>query len=87
MYEELDHPVLSDTLELPHWLRNKKDYKIWQRNNLWELYFSLANGISNMTLLAVWDKQKSDGPGGTEDMVKQVKDRGGKVEIIDIRKL
>ncbi|MBA5630196.1 tetratricopeptide repeat-containing protein [Moheibacter lacus] len=87
LYEELDHPVLSDTLELPHWLRNKRDYKIWQRNNLWELYFSLANGISNMTLLAVWDKQKSDGPGGTEDMVKQVKDRGGKVEIIDIRKI
>ncbi len=87
LYKELHHPVLSDSLELPNWLKKKKDYNIWQRNNLWELYFSLANGISNMTLLALWDKQKSDGPGGTEDMVKQVKDRGGKVEIIDIRKI
>lgn len=87
LYAELTHPVLSDSLELPNWLSKKKDYNIWQRNNLWELYFSLANGISNMTLLALWDKQKSDGPGGTEDMVKQVKDRGGKVEIIDIRKI
>lgn len=87
LYQELHHPVLSDSLELPNWLKKKKNYNIWQRNNLWELYFSLANGISNMTLLALWDKQKSDGPGGTEDMVKQVKDRGGKVEIIDIRKI
>ncbi len=87
LYKELPHPVLSDSLELPNWLNKKKDYNIWQRNNLWELYYSLANGISNMTLLALWDKQKSDGPGGTEDMVKQVKDRGGKIEIIDIRKV
>ena len=87
LYKELIHPILSESLILPNWLSKKKDYNIWQRNNLWEWYFSLANGISNMTLMALWDKQKSDGPGGTEDMVKQVKDRGGKVEIIDIQKL
>ncbi len=75
---------LSDSKELPKWLSKKKDYGIWQRNNLWELFFALANGGSNMTLIALWDKQKGDGAGGTEDMVNKVNERGGKVEVVEM---
>jgi hypothetical protein len=87
LYKKLPHPVLSASKELPGWLRGQKNYGIWDRNNLWELHFALVNGGSNMTLIALWDKQKADGPGGTEDMVNKVNERGGKVVVVDIRKL
>ena len=34
--------VLGDSKQLPVWLRSKKDYSIWQRNNLWMLFNALA---------------------------------------------
>src|SRR5690606_13931017 len=36
LFKALHHHVFSDSLELPNWLKKKKDYNIWQRNNLWE---------------------------------------------------
>lgn len=44
----------------------------------------LADGIK---LIAFWNGQTGDGPGGTSDMVQNVKNSGGEVEIIDTRKL
>lgn len=79
--------LLGDSKELPDWLKSKAGYSIWQRNNLWELNYALKDGSSNMTLLALWDMKTGDGPGGTEDMVNQVRMRGGDVEILDIGKV
>lgn len=87
LLEKGRHFLLGDSKELPNWLKSKADYNIWQRNNLWELNYAFKDGASNMTLLALWDMKKGDGPGGTEDMVNQVRARGGDVEIIDIGKV
>jgi hypothetical protein len=70
---------LGDSTLLPMWLRGKKDYSIWQRNNLWMLFNALALDLP-LTLVALWDQGPADGPGGTTDLVAQVDARGQKVE-------
>ncbi len=87
LFKNLQHPVLSDSEELPGWLKKKQDYNIWVRNNLWMLYSVLVNGGTNMTLLALWDRKGGDGAGGTEHMVKIAKEKGAKVIMIDIFKI
>jgi hypothetical protein len=54
----------------------------FERCNLWELYTALAFGPERVRFITVWDGQQGDGPGGTSDMVDQVRQRFGHVEII-----
>ena len=77
--------VLAESKELPIWLRSKPQYSIWQRNNLWMLHNALALAGRNLTLMALWDGQGGDGPGGTEDMVRQVEKSGARTMIIDTK--
>jgi hypothetical protein len=84
--ELADEPV--DKAEyLPPWLRLKKDYNIWQRNNLWMLHNALAAGGDDcVTLIALWDQEPTgDGPGGTSDLVAKVERRGAKTVIINTK--
>jgi hypothetical protein len=71
--------VLMETEELPRWLRGKEGYGIWQRTNLWMLYNALALRGKDLTLIALWDSADGDGPGGTDDLVEQVRSRGYKL--------
>ncbi len=59
---------------------------IYSRNNRWTLYNALTHRIDCMRLLVLWDGQGGDGPGGTDDMVQQVRQLGGIVEHIDTTK-
>ncbi len=77
---------LGDSTQLPIWLRGRKDYSIWQRNNLWMLFNALALDLP-LTLVALWDKGPADGPGGTRDLVAQVDSRGQKVERLQAESL
>ncbi len=86
-YDRLPKRVLAESRELPGWLQGKADYDIWQRNNLWMLHNALALGRDKVTLIALWDGKKGDGPGGTEHMVEKAKARGAKVVILDTNKL
>jgi hypothetical protein len=79
--------TLSQSDELPVWLRLKKDYTIWDRSNLWMLQNALVNGGENATVIALWDGNKGDGPGGTENMVKRAEGRGAKVFRLDTKAL
>ena len=79
--------ILSECEELPNWLHGKPDYGIWQRNNLWMLFNALATNSEDLTLIALWDKGKADGPGGTEDLVKQVESRGQRIFIAPAQRL
>ena len=71
--------ILSESEELPKWLRGKQGYGIWQRTNLWMLYNALALHGKELTLIALWDTGDGDGPGGTDDLVFQVRTRGYKL--------
>ena len=81
----LSRRVLMDTDELPRWLRDKPNYGVWQRSNLWMLHNALSQG--RMTLIALWDGQSGDGPGGTKDMVDKARAVGAKVIICDTKRL
>jgi hypothetical protein len=92
--------VLSNVTEvndeseyLPAWLRGKPDYGIWKRNNLWTLFNALAEsadpktGDPNLTLIALWDCEKGEGPGGTADLVEKVKNVGARFKIIKTKEV
>jgi tetratricopeptide repeat protein len=87
LYQKLPHSILCNTTELPKWLQKKKDYTIWERNNLWELNSALVSGGMHMTLIALWDGKGGDGAGGTADMVKEANAKGAKVIVLDINKI
>jgi hypothetical protein len=87
LFEQKQPEILSDSGALPRWLRAKKDYSIWQRSNLWMLHSALAISQDNLTLIALWNGEVGDGPGGTEDMVKRAQDRGATFIHLDARKL
>jgi hypothetical protein len=78
---------------LPAWLRAKPDYGIWPRNNLWMLFNALDEGCDpktgdpNLTLIALWDGEGGDGPGGTGDLVKKVQEMGARCEVIKTKEL
>ncbi len=80
-------PVLARTKELAGWLRHRSDYSIWQRNNLWLLNEALTDGARNLTLIALWNGEAGDGPGGTADMIKLVTSRGAEAKVIDTKAL
>jgi tetratricopeptide (TPR) repeat protein len=58
----------------------------FERNNRWALYSTLMYGIDRVRLIALWDGKGGDAPGGTGDMVQQVRQLGGIVEHIDTTK-
>ncbi len=89
-----DATDVKDEIEyLPAWLRAKPDYSIWQRNNLWLLFNALDEGCDpksgnpNITLIALWDGEGGDGPGGTGDLVKKVENLGARCEVIKTKEL
>lgn len=58
----------------------------YERNNRWALYSALAYGIDRTRLIVLWNGKGGDAPGGTADMVQQVRQLGGIVEHIDTTK-
>jgi hypothetical protein len=87
LYELKKPRILSESKELPRWLRAKKDYNVWQRSNLWMLHNALFMSKENLTLIALWNGQEGDGPGGTEDMVQRAQMRGATFFHLDSRAL
>lgn len=87
LYNRLPRRVLDDSEALPRWLQSKPGYSIWNRNNLWMLYNAMARGSQYVTLIALWDCQSGDGPGGTRDMVARAEDRGAKTIALNTKKI
>lgn len=79
--------VLGDRLDLPSWLVARSDYSVWQRNNLWILHNALAFGAARVALIALWNGEAGDGPGGTDDMVQRARQRGARVLILEAKEL
>jgi tetratricopeptide (TPR) repeat protein len=57
----------------------------FERCNLWLLYTALAWGQRKVRFVCLWNGGGSDGPGGTEHMYEEVKQRTGRVTWIDTR--
>ncbi len=59
----------------------------YERNNLWQLYSAISWGAEKVHFICIWDGKGGDGPGGTKHMYDSVKQRSGKVYVIDTNNL
>jgi hypothetical protein len=84
LVDERPLQVLSESRELPRWLRAKKNYSIWQRSSLWKFYNAMALSDDNVTLIALWDGLQGDGAG---DIVMRTKERGATFFHLDANEL
>ncbi|MEA2488786.1 MAG: hypothetical protein QOH21_578 [Acidobacteriota bacterium] len=75
--------ILQEDEDLPDWLFDKKStYSVWERTNLWMLSRAMVHGGGAMTLLALWNGQTGDGPGGTKDMLDRARKRGAQSVVL-----
>jgi hypothetical protein len=49
------------------------DCNVWQQTNLWMLQEALRFGADKAALIALWDGERGDGPGGTGDLIEHAK--------------
>ncbi len=64
--------VLQQSAGLARWLTDKPKYSIWERNNLWMMFSALATGTRDLTLIALYNRQReAGGPGGTGHLVAE----------------
>jgi hypothetical protein len=80
-------PCLATSDQLPTWLSGRQNYNSWQRANLWLLQEALTVGAESVSLLALWDGTKGDGPGGTEHMIRIAKDNNAATIILSTPKI
>ncbi len=64
-----------------------KKVSAYSRQNLWQLYTALSWGPAKVRFMCLWNRQGSDGPGGTKHMYEAVRKRSGQVYILDTTKL
>jgi tetratricopeptide (TPR) repeat protein len=82
MKERLKEPMRVMPVELGPLPRGVDPF---ERCNLWLLYTTLAWGRDKIRFVCLWNGGGSDGPGGTEHMYNEVKQRTGRVIWIDTR--
>ncbi len=76
--------VLTGELEPPPW---NPDASTWERSNLWMLNAAWSYGAARAAVIALWNGEGGDGPGGTAHMVAAVTARGGRVVHLDAKRL
>ena len=59
----------------------------YERCNRWLLETALAHGPERLRFICLWDGRASDGPGGTAQLVEEVRQRGLPVIWLDARHL
>lgn len=71
----------------PQVMADQTEDGLWARNNAWMIESALAHAPKEFVILALWDGQTGDGPGGTEDMVISAQNQGARFIHLDTRKL
>jgi hypothetical protein len=80
--------VMQDSKALPDWLAEKRDYDLWQRNNLWMMFTALTFHAPHLTLMALYNPElDADGPGGTRHLLDEARTRDFKIVELDARAL
>lgn len=69
-----------------HHLDPSDHANLWVRNNQWLLESAFAAGGS-VSVIALWNQEEGDGPGGTGDLVTQAINRGASPEVYDTKEL
>ncbi|HBL13980.1 MAG TPA: hypothetical protein DD379_21825, partial [Cyanobacteria bacterium UBA11162] len=85
-YKIQNHPDVTINLQPERLGQVPEGENAYERNNRWALYSTLMYGIERVRLIVLWNGKGGDAPGGTGDMVQQVRQLGGIVEHIDTTK-
>lgn len=85
-YEIVNHPNVTLHFQLERLGPVPAGDNAFERNNRWALYSTLMYDIDRVRLIVLWNGEGGDAPGGTGDMVAQVRQLGGIVEHIDTTK-
>lgn len=64
-----------------------EDTDPYARNNLWQLEEALAFGRLKVHFICLWNREKGDGPGGTQHMYDAVENISGQTHVLDTTKL
>jgi hypothetical protein len=69
-------------------LTDKPGYDVWQRSNRWMMFNALAAAARNLTLVALYNREREpDGPGGTAHLVNDAQAWGIQTIELDARPL
>lgn len=79
--------ILNPSHPLPPWIEPKADYNVWARTNIWLLEEALGSGAPEVHLLALWNGEAGDGPGGTGHLIELARQQGVSTDILDTKKL
>ena len=63
------------------------DQDAYERNNLHMLEAATRYGSEKLDFICLWNGQGGDGPGGTQHLMQEVRDRGGRVYWLDTKRL
>ena len=85
-YDITNHPKVTLHLQPDRLGSLPEGVDAYARNNCWALYSTLMYDIKRVRLIALWNGKGGDGPGGTADMLQQVRQLGGVVEHLDTTK-
>jgi tetratricopeptide (TPR) repeat protein len=78
--------VLGDSEQPPPWFSGK-EFGVFERGNLWLLESAFAVENANVALVTLWNREPSEGLGGTADLVASARERGAEVLVIEPAKL
>jgi hypothetical protein len=79
--------ILNASDPLPAWVTPKEDLNVWARTNIWLLQEALSSGAPEVHLLALWNGDAGDGPGGTGHLIELARQQGVSTDILDTKKL
>jgi SMODS and SLOG-associating 2TM effector domain 1/Protein of unknown function (DUF4231)/Tetratricopeptide Repeats-Sensor len=80
--------ILARADQRPTWLQGRAGYSTWQRSNRWILHHAWATTtVNRVTVLALWNGEPGDGPGGTADMVNTAQAGGADVIVLETGKI
>jgi hypothetical protein len=79
--------VLTESAAPPSWVSGADEHYVFQRCNMWLLEKAYAKKQADVTLIALWNGQGGDGPGGTADMIALARKRGAKVIVLKTQEL
>jgi hypothetical protein len=59
----------------------------YERNNLWMLQSAMRFGAEKVEFICLWDGRGGDGPGGTQHIMQEVRNKKGRTRWLNTTKL
>jgi hypothetical protein len=63
------------------------DINPYERNNLWMMESAMKFGAQKVEFICLWDGKGGDGPGGTQHLVREVRNRAGRIHWLNTAEL